>query len=342
MDREHMREICVRGRGSRGGKGAWARKNPGKTRTRRSSLKEDERKLAEWAVVQKELRKTLTKRMSKGAERLLKGKRVGGDANTPAKFWESVVASQQTYIPKARELHRRAVEEVYSLLIKIADEGLDHHLGVMQEHYTAMMVAAGRNPGSKSLKSIEEIVRMIVRLRLKFDHDGDATDYQPVWRVVKSITNLLAKRISPDQVKDLPGGIDDWCRSSFKGFRTAREVKAEAKALSTDLEGAAKALDYLDDVAPPSPRKNARDVSDLERVVAMHSLESGLKKGGFMLLGVLADPNDRHSASLELRHNISNLRTFDPDKLREAYYLIQRIAERVLSRRASTWGGQHF
>ena len=336
MDREHMREICARGRGSRGGKGAWAKKNPGKTRTRRTSTKEDNRKLAEWSIIQKELRKTLTKRMRKGARQLLKAELIGGDANTPAKFWENVAASQKTYIPKARELHRRAVEEVYALLIKIADESLDYHLGVMQEHYTAMMVAAGRKPGSKSLKSVEEILRLIVRLRLKFDLSDGATDYQCVWRIVKSIVGFLEKRIPPDQVKDLPGGIDSWCRSSFKGFRTAKEVKVEAKALSADLERDAKTDDYFDDVAPPSPRKKARDASDLERVVAMHSLETGLQKGGFMLLGVLADPNDRHSASLELRHNISNLWTFDPDKLREAYYLIQRIAERVLSRRALT------
>lgn len=329
-----MKQISPKGKNSRGGKGARKRLHPGKVFTRNQSAQERKEETAAWAILQREVKALVKPKMVKGAEAVLSSSAKDALSTEPHKFWDYLIGHQQTYIPRARELHRQAVEYVYSVLIRMAADGFDRHLPILQEKYTNLARSKGLPLRPRTMRSQDEITRMIIRLALKFDLDEGKKDYNVVWRIVSSINNFLKKSIPPDQVKDLPGGIDDWHRSTFRGFRTSKEVRRESKLLVQDVGTRANEFAYYDDV----PVKDVgirvgEKFTDMERVVIAHCMDHGLEDRGFMLLGVIADPKSALGGRLDLRCKFGPVRTLNYDKLREDYWDIESVAQRLLTGR---------
>ena len=268
MEKEFMNEICQRGKGSRGGKGAWRRKRPNKVFTRNQSQKEKTREGVQCAALARTLKKKFSTEDAKKAETLLSDhfKMPAIKKNGISAFWAQIAAEPGAlFVLMGDEQHREALKLVYALTVRVAaSDQREMHIRIIAEHLEKRFQKGTRKRQNRKILSVDDLLRAITRLRIDFGNPDDEDDRYQVWRMAAAIRYLISKKVAPHQVdsfhKKNGGGLHRWALLAPKTTTKEKaEIALEAKVISEDRHSSPLGDDYFDDVPvdpnAPEPRK---------------------------------------------------------------------------------------
>jgi hypothetical protein len=267
-DADHMREICARGRGSRGGKGARKRRNGRKRSTRRLSIDEQEAEAIRLKTLEESLLGTVEAEQEQKATSVLESYFSDLSFTTPASMWSSISkGSLKRFVIKGDEQHRKALDLVIALKTKVvASQKIETHCRLIEEKLAEQRPADPTGKARKAkIATEDDLVRGIARLTIDFGKSGQS-DTKKVSRFVAAVRFLIAAGVGPGGVEkyyeENGGGLDEWHRSA-EGAKAARKTRLAAAAWAVEAQKS-KLDDWDPDDDPPRGPTNWADMEPVK------------------------------------------------------------------------------